>query len=65
MRTAIIQNIFTGERFNVHATTEHPDSHYGKAVWVDDNNHALFEVDGHVKNPFFHIVSDSGPEAWF
>jgi hypothetical protein len=34
----------SGEEIKVHATKEHPDSHYNHAVWVDESNNAYFEV---------------------
>lgn len=40
-----ITNLLNGKSVLVHATTEHPDSHYGHAVWVDDDGNAWFEVD--------------------
>lgn len=58
MRTAKLKNIVNGEEVKVHATTEHPDSSYGKAVWVDDDNNAYCEVDSVVPNPFYEIVED-------
>lgn len=45
MRTAIITSRLTGKSVICHATTEHPDSHYGIEVWVDDNGRAYCEVD--------------------
>ena len=44
MRTAILTSKLTGRSFVCHATTEHPDSHYGKEVWVDDKGRAYCEV---------------------
>lgn len=58
MRTATLKKIVNGEEVKVHATTEHPDSSYGKAVWVDDDNNAYCEVDSVVPNPFYEIVED-------
>ena len=40
----------------VYATTEHPDSHYGREVWVDENNIAYLEVDSKILNPFYQVV---------
>lgn len=45
MRTAIITSKLTGKAVMCHATTEHPDSHYGNEVWVDDKGRAYCEVD--------------------
>ena len=45
-----------GDRIKVYATTEHPDSHYGKEVWVDENNVAYLEVDSRFPNPFYRVV---------
>lgn len=54
MKTAILINA-KGDRIKVYATTEHPDSHYGKEVWVDDNGVAYLEVDSKIPNPFYRI----------
>lgn len=43
-RTATLRNLLTGQEIKVHATTEHPDSSYGKPVLVDDDNNAYFQV---------------------
>jgi DNA-binding XRE family transcriptional regulator len=45
MRTAIITSKLTGRSFVCHATTEHPDSHFGCPVWVDDQGKAYCDVD--------------------
>lgn len=37
MKLAKLQNVLTGEVFDVHATTDSPDSSYGFECWVDDN----------------------------
>ena len=58
MRTATLINLVSGVKVKVHATTEHPDSSYGKAVWVDDDNNAYCEVDPVVPNPFYEIDED-------
>lgn len=42
---AKLTNPITGEVVVVTATTEHPDSSYGKAVWVDAKNQAYCQVD--------------------
>lgn len=62
MRTGKIKNMVTGEVINVVATTNHPDSHYGKAVWVDEDNVAYMEVDFKIPNPFYEVIEDSGKE---
>ena len=36
------------------ATTEHPDSSYGKAVWVDENNVAYCQVG--MEAPFYSVL---------
>lgn len=36
MRRAILTDKLTGEKHACHATTDHPSSAYGQAVWVDD-----------------------------
>lgn len=45
MRTAILTSKLTGRSFVCHATTEHPDSHHGCPVWVDDQGKAYCDVD--------------------
>lgn len=45
-----------GTRMNVHATTEHPDSSYGKAVLVDDNNQAYCQVS--MEAPMYRIENE-------
>lgn len=55
MKTAILTNTMTGVSVSVHATTEHPASSYGLAVWVDDDNNAYTEVDSRLTNPIYHI----------
>ena len=58
MRQATLRNKVTGVEVRVHATTEHPDSSYGRAVWVDDDNNAYCEVDARFANPFYEITED-------
>ena len=58
MRQATLRNKVTGVEVRVHATTEHPDSSYGRAVWVDDDNNAYCEVDARVANLFYDIDED-------
>jgi DNA-binding XRE family transcriptional regulator len=53
-----ITNILTGVSVEVYATTEHPDSHYGHEVWVDNEGKAWFEVGG--KRPFNYRVEIFG-----
>lgn len=45
MRTAIITSRLSGVAVKCHATTEHPDSHHGCPVWVDNLGRAYCEVD--------------------
>lgn len=54
MRKATLTEVLTGKSVEVHATTDHPDSSYGKAVWVDDDNNAYCQAD--VQNPLYRIV---------
>lgn len=58
MRQATLKNKLNGVEVRVHATTEHPDSSYGRSVWVDDGNNAYCEVDERVPNPFYEITED-------
>lgn len=48
----------TGEEIKVHATTNHPSSSYGKAVWVDDNDIAYMQVGLEQYNPLYSLVLD-------
>lgn len=56
--TATIINRLTGERIKVHATYDHPDCSYGKAVWVDDNNNAYLQVKTNTPSPFYDVEID-------
>lgn len=58
---AVLKNLVTGETIPVHATTDHPDSHYGRPVWVDDNGTAYAEVG--VPTPFYAVVEGSITES--
>lgn len=51
---AKIKNKLNGEIIVVTSTTTHPDSSYGQAVWVDDNNNAYCVVG--MKSPMYDIV---------
>lgn len=61
-RTATLKNKLNGVEVRVHATTDHPDSSYGRAVWVDDENNAYCEVDARVPNPLYDITEDAADE---
>jgi len=56
MRTAIIISKLTGRSFVCHATTEHPDSHFGCPVWVDDQGKAYCDVDK--PSPYYDVCED-------
>ena len=56
MRTAIIISKLTGRSFICHATTEHPDSHHGCPVWVDDQGKAYCDVDK--PSPYYDVCED-------
>lgn len=56
MKQAIIRNRMNGAQVLVHATTDHPDSHYGIPVWVDDDNYAYCQVGG-PENPFYEVIN--------
>ena len=62
MRTATLRNKLNGVDVRVLATTDHPDSSYGRAMWVDDDNNAYCEVDSRVPNPFYDIMEDVADE---
>ena len=53
MKRATLINKVNGVKVEVHATTEHPSSNYGRAVWVDDEYNAYFEVGS--DNPFYEV----------
>lgn len=52
---AVIKNMMTGETINVTATTDHPDSSYGQAVWVDEQGTAYFQIG--MANPLYEEVA--------
>lgn len=56
MRTAILTSKLTGRSFICHATTEHPDSHFGCPVWVDDQGKAYCDVDK--PSPYYDVCED-------
>ena len=60
MKKAIIKSLATGMKIEVHATTEHPASSYGKPVWVDNKGYAYGQVGTEL--PFYEIteLNDSG-----
>ena len=51
---AIIKNKLDGNIVSVTSTTEHPDSSYGQAVWVDDNNNSYCVVG--MEAPMYEVV---------
>lgn len=51
---AILKNNVSGEEIKVTATTEHPDSSYGKAVWVDAKGVAYCQVG--MESPFYTVI---------
>lgn len=56
MKKAVLREVGTGREIEVHATTEHPDSSYGRPVWVDNEGVAYFEVDARIPNPLYTVV---------
>jgi len=56
MRKAILTSKLTGRSFVCHATTEHPDSHFGCPVWVDDQGKAYCDVDK--PSPYYDVDDD-------
>lgn len=58
MRKAILINKVTGVEVKVHATTDHPASSYGKAVWVDNDNISYCEVDAKFGSQFYDVIDD-------
>lgn len=54
MEEKMLTNRLNDYTVKVHATTDHPASHYGKAVWVDDENNAYCQV-GH-EAPFYKLT---------
>lgn len=55
MKKAILYNCVTGASMPVHTTTEHPDSHYGIPVWVDDENVAYLQEGSEHMNPYYEL----------
>lgn len=51
---AILKNNVNGSEVRVTATTEHPDSSYGKPVWVDENNVSYCQVG--MEAPFYSVL---------
>ena len=51
-----LKNNFSGELIEVDQTTDHPDSSYGKAVWVDKNNLAYCQVG--MEAPFYSVIQE-------
>lgn len=56
MKTATLTNTVTGATTPVHTTYEHPDCHYGQAVWVDDDNVAYMQVGMEHLNPAYRLA---------
>lgn len=54
---ATLINKVTGEHIPVTATTNHPASSYGKAVWVDDKGQAYMQVG--LANPYYEVIADT------
>lgn len=44
MLKAILEDLQTGERIEVFASTETPDSSYGLAVWIDSKRNTYGQV---------------------
>ena len=53
---ATLINNLTGERVKVTATTHHPDSSYGKAVWADEQGNAYVQVG--MEQPFYSVEEE-------
>lgn len=51
---AKLRNILTGQVVDVRSTTEHPDSSYGKPVWVDADDVAYGQVD--LPMPLYEVM---------
>lgn len=56
--TGTITNKLTGKTVKVHDTKDHPDSNYGNAVWVDDDNNAYIQVGMESSNPMYDFKLD-------
>ncbi len=54
MTKAILKNNVNGEEVEVTATTNHPDSSYGQAVWVDEKGTAYCQVG--MEAPFYTVI---------
>lgn len=55
MKAKLVNNI-TGKVIEVTSTTEHSDSSYGNAVWVDNDNVAYAQVG--MESPFYSVILD-------
>lgn len=51
---AILKNNVSGEEIEVIAMTEHPDSSYGKDVWVDETGVSYCQVG--MESPFYTVL---------
>lgn len=56
--TGTIINRITGDTIKVHVAQNHPDSHYGKPVWVDDENRAYLQVGMEDGDPIYSFDLD-------
>lgn len=52
---AKIRNKTTGKNYNVSSTTEHPDSSYGKPIWVKEDYTAICAVG--FESPLYELIS--------
>lgn len=50
-----LKNNFNGEEIEVTSTTNHPESSYGKAVWVDKEGNAYCQVG--IEAPFYTVFN--------
>lgn len=58
---AILKNNVSGEEVKVIATTEHPDSSYGKVVWIDETGVAYCQVG--MESPFYTVIKCDDEDA--
>lgn len=56
MKKAIFRSVLGGTDIECHATTDHPQSSYGHAVWVTEDGTAIGQVG--LPIPFYSLVKE-------
>lgn len=55
MKTAILTDTIRHIMCQVHTTTDHPDAHYGRPVWVDAEGTAYLQCGLEHLNPYYQL----------